>query len=93
MDIDKKVDNYSDQIVAALEKNPDQVCFDDEDGVCLKVIEKFNLEKKLNGDAPPGITWQDLFLKRIIKLTIRLKLKCLRQLKLYMKILVLSLNE
>jgi|TARA_B100001094_G_C17507311_1_gene473922 hypothetical protein len=81
MDIDKKVDNYSDQIVAALEKNPDQVCFDDEDGVCLKVIEKFNLEKKLNGDAPPGITWQDLFFKKDYKINDKTKIEMLETVK------------
>tara|TARA_B100000073_G_C23636117_1_gene534609 strand:+ start:213 stop:491 length:279 start_codon:yes stop_codon:yes gene_type:complete len=81
MDIDKKVDSYSDQIVAALENNPDQVDFNDEDNICLKVIEKFNLEKKLNGDAPPGITWQDLFHKKDYKINDKTKIEMLETVK------------
>ena len=81
MDIEKKVDSYSDQVVAALEKNPDQVCFDDEDGICLKVIEKFNLEKILNGDTPPDITWQDLFFKKEYAINDKTKIKMLETVK------------
>ena len=81
MDIDKKVDSYADQIVAALENNPDQVDFNDEDNICLKVIEKFNLEKKLNGDAPPGITWQDLFHNKDYKINDKTKIEMLETVK------------
>ena len=81
MDLKKKVDSYSDQIVAALEKNPNQVCFDDEDGICSKVIEKFNLEKILNGDTPPGITWQDLFFKEQYKINDKTKIEMLETVK------------
>ena len=81
MDIEKKVDSYSDQVVAALEKNPDQVCFDDEDGICRKIIEKFNLEKILNGDTPPDITWQDLFFKEQYAINDKTKIEMLETIK------------
>ena len=81
MNIKKKVDSYANQIVAALEKNPDQISFDDEDNICLKVIEKFNLKKKFNGDAPPDITWQDLFFKEEYALNEKIKIEMLDTIK------------
>lgn len=81
MNIKKKVDSYANQIVAALEKNPDQISFDDEDNICLKVIEKFKLEKILNGDAPPDITWQDLFFKEEYVINEKIKIKMLETIK------------
>lgn len=81
MDIDKKVDSYADQIVAALDKNPDQVSFDDEDNICLKVIEKFNLSNKLNGDAPPAIRWQELFFTKEYGINEKTKIEMLKTIK------------
>lgn len=81
MDINKKVDSYANQIVAALDKNSDQVSFDDEDNICLKVIEKFNLSNKLNGDAPPAITWQDLFFKKEYGIDEKTKIEMLKSIK------------
>lgn len=81
MNIKKKVDSYANQIVAALEKNPDQISYDDEDNICLKVIEKFNLKKILNGDAPPDITWQDLFFKEEYALNEKIKIEMLDTIK------------
>ena len=81
MDIKKKADNYADQIVAALDKNPDQISFYDEDKICLKIIEKFNLEKILNGDTPPDITWQDLFFKKEYAINDKTKIKMLETVK------------
>ena len=81
MDIKKKADNYADQIVAALDKNPDQISFYDEDKICLKIIEKFNLEKILNGDAPPDITWQDLFFSGKYVINEKTKIEILKTIK------------
>ena len=81
MDIKKKADNYNDQIIAALDKNPDQISFDDEDNVCLKIIEKFDLEKTLNGDAPPDITWQDLFFTGKYVINEKTKIEILKTIK------------
>ena len=81
MDIKKKADSYADQIVAVLDKNPNQISFDDEDNICLKIIKKFNLEKILNGDAPPNITWQDLFFKEKYVINEKTKIKMLETIK------------
>ncbi len=86
MDIKKKADSYSDQIVAALDKNPDQISFDDEDNICLKIIEKFDLKKILNGNAPPDITWQDLFFTGKYAINEKTKIEILKTIRLYMKI-------
>ena len=85
MDIEKKVDSYDDQIVAVLDKKPDQVSFDDEDNICLKVIEKFNLANKLNGDAPPAIRWQELFFTKDYGINEKTKIEMLKTIKVLYK--------
>ena len=80
MDI-KKADSYANQIIAALDKNPDQISFDDEDNICLKIIKKFNLEKILKDDKPPAITWQDLFFKEKYVINEKTKIEMLETIK------------
>ena len=64
-----------------LDKNPDQVSFDDEDNICLKVIEKFNLSNKLNGVAPPAIGWQELFFTKKYGIDEKTKIEMLKTIK------------
>ena len=59
----------------------DQVSFDDEDNICLKVIEKFNLSNKLNGDAPPAIRWQELFFTKEYGINEKTKIEMLKTIK------------
>ena len=92
MDIKKKANNYADQIVVALDKNPDQISFDDEDNVCLKIIEKFDLEKILNGDTPPDITWQDLFFTGKYVINEKTKIEILKTIKALYKDLGINLK-
>tara|TARA_B100001121_G_C18451847_1_gene508902 strand:- start:273 stop:551 length:279 start_codon:yes stop_codon:yes gene_type:complete len=92
MDIKKKANSYTDQIVVALDKNPDQISFDDEDNVCLKIIEKFDLEKILNGRAPPDITWQDLFFTGKYAINEKTKIEILKTIKALYKDLGINLK-
>jgi len=92
MDIKKKADSYADQIVAALDKNPDQISFDDEDNICLTIIEKFDLEKILNGNAPPDITWQDLFFTGKYAINEKTKIEILKTIKALYKDLGINLK-